>query len=131
MDRSKLKLSERAHQWPLIMVEVEPDSSNPFTTWAVAVYESPEGLAWVEPHYIDTWATRPAAHAWAGTLRWERNQARLDGEQSALVREPTDDEREDAERAQRAWTTWVEEQGREEGEERDRLLTELKREGTQ
>jgi hypothetical protein len=126
VDRTNVTLSQRAHDWPLAVVEVYPERGDEsMVTWAVAVYESPEGLAWVEPHYIDPWATRSAAHAFGGAVHWDRVQARLDGHKPCLVRQPTEREWERAEAAQRAWSTWVEEQGRTEGEEHARLLDEL------
>ena len=114
--------SDRAPQGPFIIVEL---TNAPITTWAVAVIEYPGGMAWVEPHYIDSWATRQASHVFEGALHWQDHRAVLDGEQPCIVREAAGDEIERAMKADRAWRQWVKEQGRSVAQERARLLTEI------
>ena len=114
------RICERAHQWPEIVVEVDGS----IVTTAVAVFEHSDGLAWVEPHYIDPWATRPAYHGIVGRLSWDRSEGYLEGHRRCVIRAPLREE-DGVFRATRAWREWLEKQGRSVVEERARLLEEV------
>ena len=96
--------------YPAIVEVQQSPAAEPLTTWAAAALITPPGphtaatLAWIEPHYIDPLMTRPAAHAFSGTL--DGSTLTTDSATYTL-RAPTPDERAAADAASQAWADWT------------------------
>lgn len=94
-----------------------------------AVFESPGGLAWIEPSYTDPWIGGPPAyHGREGTVIHRDNTLVIEGERPCVIREirpRTQGGSEDEHRAHAgylAWVRWCAETGVTPASERQELL---------